>query len=411
MRSVALCGIAVAACLAASVAACGGEEKPAQVPTTAQTPTAAPTTPPAPTAEAPKPEAPKESLAQLQEKTGKGMMDAMNSHDAKKLASFYSESAVVKIAGAPADATGRDAIAQSYEKLFQAFPDYKTGASRVFAKGEVLIVEWAFNGTHKGDLWGMKATEKPAGAMGVDILWFTPEGQIKEHHMYYDGGTILSQVGIVKMKARSIPTVPSSPQAFMSNGSPDEQKNVDVAKTMNTSIEAKKEADFLGIMDDKIEWDDMSAPTTSKGKGEAKKFMKEITTGFPDYKASTTNTWTFGDYVITEGSWTGTHKGTFFGMQPTKKTVTVKNVDILQFKDGKLVHGWGYSNGADFMQQIGMAPKPPTAAAGAAKPGDTAKPGATPAPGSTPGSAPAAKPGDTKPATPATPAKPADMKK
>lgn len=351
------------------VAGCGGEEKPAQEPTV---PSAAATTPVATTAptEAPKKEEPKESLSQLEEKAVHGMADAMNSHDTRKLAGFYAEGGVVKIAGAPSDASGREAIAQSYEKLFQAFPDYKMGASRVFQKGDTVVVEWVFNGTHKGDLWGIKASEKKVGAQGLDILWFTPEGTVKEHHVYYDGGTILSQIGVSPQKGRAIPAIPASAQTIASSGSPDEQKNVDVAKAMNTAMEAKKEADFLATMDDKVEWDDLSQPVTSKGKADAKKYLKEMSIGFPDMKGTTTNTWAFGDFVITEGSWTGTHKGSFFGMAPTKKSVTIRSADVMQFKDGKLVHGWGYSNGADFMMQLGKMPKP-GAPAGDKKPADT----------------------------------------
>ena len=40
-------------------------------------------------------------MAELQQKTSEGIGQAMNAHDAKKLASFYTENAVVKIAGMP----------------------------------------------------------------------------------------------------------------------------------------------------------------------------------------------------------------------------------------------------------------------------------------------------------------------
>ncbi len=387
------------------LSACGGEEKPPQTPATPVASTPAPTTqaPPEPPKEEPKP---KETLAQLQEKAGRGMTDATNAHDAKKLAGFYSESAVVKIAGAPADATGREAIAQSWHKLFEAFPDYKTSASRVWAKGEVVIVEWVFNATHQGDLWGIKGTEKKVGSYGLDVLWFTPEGQVKEHHIYYDGGTILSQIGVTKQKARPIPAIPSSPQVFTSKGEADEAKNADVAKAMNAAFDAKKTDDWVASMSDTIEWDDMSQPQTAKGKAEAKRFMKEMGTAFPDAKPTITNTWTFGEFVITEGSWTGTHKGAFFGMPATKKTVTSKAVDIMQFKDGKLVKGWSYSNGADFMQQLGLMPSP--GAKAGAKPADTKAPATGAKPADTKAPATGAKPADTK--APATGAKPADKK-
>jgi steroid delta-isomerase-like uncharacterized protein len=399
------------------VACGGGESEPPKTPATP-----APTMTPAPTttasAEPPKEEPKKASFAEMQAKTMTGFMEAINAHDAKKLSTMYTDSATVKVAGAP-DVTGREAIAASWQKLFDAFSNYKVGASRVFKKDDVAIVEWSFNGTHSGDLWGMKATEKPVGAQGVDVAWFDKDtGLIKEHHVYYDGATILSQIGVSKQKARPIPTVPSSmPTPIESKGTPEESKNVDVYKATMAAMEAKKEADFLAGIADNAEYDDMTMPQTMKGKAEAKKFFKEMTTAFPDAKGQLLNAWGFGDYIVAEMQMTGTNKGPFMGMPATKKTINVKGLDVQQFKDGKMVRGWSYSNGAEFAQQMGLMPTPkPAGDKGAtpAKPGDKpADKGATPAKPATPATpsdkgATPAKPADK--ATPATPAKPADKK-
>lgn len=349
--------------------ACGGggeESQPPKLPEPVATSPAPATT----AAEAPKEEPKKESLAELQQKAMKGFVDAMNAHDAKKLAGLYTENAAVKVAGAP-DAMGRDAIAANYQKLFDAFSNFKTAPSRVFVKNDVAVVEWAFNGTHSGDLWGIKATEKPVGAQGLDIMWFEKDGQIKEHHVYYDGATILSQIGMSKQKARPIPTLATTmPQPIVSAGTPEEQKNVDAVKAMNTALENKKEADFLATIADNAEYDDMTMPQTMKGKAEAKKFFKEMTTAFPDAKVQTVNAWAFGDYVVHESMMTGTNKGSFMGMPATKKPLSMRGVDVMQFKDGKMVKGWSYANGADMMQQLGLMPAPKADAKGGDKKAD-----------------------------------------
>lgn len=355
--------------------ACGGGEEN-QAPKTPATPVVETPAPTAAVADAPKEEPKKESGAELQAKTLKAYFEATNARDAKKLAALYTDGAVVKIAGAPSDASGREAVAQSYEKLFGAFGDYKVAPSRVFVKGDVAIVEWAFNATHTGDLWGIKATEKKVGSPGVDVLWFSPEGQIKEQHTYYDGGTILAQIGLSKQKARAIPTLAAAPQIITSTGSADETKNVEVTKSANAAFEAKKEADWLATVGDNIEWDDATQAQPAKGKAEAKKYFKEITTAFPDVKSSISSSWAFGDIVVSETSWTGTHKAAVFGIPATKKSVTMKGLDIEQLKDGKVVKGWSYSNGADFMQQLGLMPSPGAAkgTAGEKKPADAKAP-------------------------------------
>jgi steroid delta-isomerase-like uncharacterized protein len=379
------------------LAACGGDEvKPQPV---APQPVVAPP-PPVATVEPPKEEPkPQPTLAELQKKTSEGLGMALNAHDAKKIASFYTENAVVKMEPMP-PVTGRDAIAADWQKRFDATSNSKSTASRVFVKGDVVVVEWAFTGTHSGEMMGVKATEKPVGVNGVDVMWFTPEGLIKEQHTYVDIGTIMSQIGASKQKGRPVPALHAgAPQVVVSSAGAEETKNVEALKVMWAAFEKKSEADFVGGATDDIVWDDMTMPEAMKGKAAGKKFFNEITKAFPDLKANHVNTWGIGDFVIAEGTMTGTHKGAFMGIQPTKKSINMHGLDIAQFnKDGKLIKGASYGNGAELMMQLGLMPQP-----GAAKPGAKAdaKTDAKPATPATPAKT------DAKPATPATPATPA----
>ncbi len=395
MRSVSF-GLAIGF-LAITFSACGGDEvKPQPV-----TPVAPPVeAPPPPVVEAPKEEPkPAPTMAELQKKTSEGIAMGMNAHDAKKIASFYTENAVIKFAGMP-DLVGREAIAAMWQRNFDFASNSKGGASRVFVKGDVVVVEWTWSGTQTGEMMGMKATEKPVGATGVDVMWFAPDGLVKEQHTYTDMGTIMSQIGVSKAKGRPVPTVTAgAPAVVVSMNAADDSKNVDTVNKMWAAIEKKSEADFVANVTDDGTWDDMTMPETMKGKAAGKKWLADITKAFPDMKVTSTNAWGFGDFVVTETTATGTQKGAFMGIQPTKKSVNLHMVDVVQFKDGKIVKGTTYGNGGELMMQLGLLPAP-----GAGKPGATpakpATPAATPAKPATPAAAPA------KPATPAaTPAK------
>jgi steroid delta-isomerase-like uncharacterized protein len=396
MRSVSfgVGGLAVTV-LAVVLAACGGEEaKPQPV---VPTPPVA-TTPP-PVVEAPKDEPkPAPTMAELQKQTGMGIGQAINAHDAKKVASFYTENAVIKMAGAPADITGREAIAAMWQKNFDAVSNAKSMASKIYAKGDVVVVEFAWAGTHSGDMMGVKATEKPVGVQGVDVMWFSPDGLVKEQHTYLDMGTIMSQIGVSKQKARAVPTIPTTPPAVVvSTNSADEQKNVDAATKMFAAFEKKNADDFMGGASDDITWDDLTQPEAMKGKAAGKKYFAAMTTAFPDVKSTTTNAWGIGDVVIAEGTLSGTQKGAFFGIPATKKAINLHGLDIMTFKDGKIVSGRSYGNGAELMSQLGLLPQP-----GAAK---DAKPAAKADAKGAPAGKTDAKP-TTAPATPAaTPAK------
>jgi len=151
------------------------------------------------------------------------------------------------------------------------------------------------------------------------------------------------------------------------------------AKALYAALSSKNEADFTAKLADDVTYEGHLG--SIKGKADAKKFFKEVTTGFPDVKHDIVNTITVGDYVISEGSMIGTHKGSFFGIPATKKSINVKSTTIIQFKDGKMVRGWAYSNGADFAQQLGLMPAPSAGKKADAKPGDAkaADPKAAPA--------------------------------
>jgi steroid delta-isomerase-like uncharacterized protein len=385
MRSV--CGLAVVV-LAVAIGACGGDEAKPQ-PVVPATPVQ-PVTPP-PVVEAPKEEPkPAPTMAELQKQTHAGLAMAMNAHDAKKTASFYTENAVIKMAGMP-DVTGRDAIAAMWQMNWDMASNAKAGANRIFVKGDVVVVEFAWAGTHSGNMGPIKATEKPIGAQGVDIMWFAVDGLIKEQHTYMDMGTIMSQIGASKQKGRAVPTVPSAmPAVAVATGSAEETKNVDAATKMFAAFEKKSADDFMGGASDDITWDDMTQPETMKGKAAGKKYFAAMTTAFPDVKSTTTNAWGVGDVVIAEGTLSGTQKGAFFGIPATKKPINLHGVDIMQFKDGKIVAGRSYGNGAEMAMQLGLMPAP-----GAAKDAN-----AKTAPKADAKGAPAGKT-DAKPATPA----------
>ncbi len=348
--------------------ACGGEEaKPAQVPAP---PIAEITTPATPAIKEPVKEEPKAkpSLAELQKATTLGLAEALSAHDAKKAASFYAEGAIKKVVGMP-DAAGREAIAADMQKLFAAAPTAKTTATRVLMKGDVVVVEWSWVGTHSGEMMGMKATEKPVGVMGADVMWFAPDGLIKEQHTYMDVGTIMSQIGASKAKGRPVPSLSGgAPTVVVSTNHADEAKNVEAATKMFGAFEKKSDADFIGGAADDIVWDDMTQPEATKGKAAAKKYFTAMTTAFPDVKGTIDNVWGAGDFVIAEGTMTGTHKAAFFGIQPTKKQIHLHGLDIMQFKNGKIISGRSYGNGVEMMMQLGLVPPPGAPAAKPAKP-------------------------------------------
>jgi len=342
------------------ISACGGEGD--AIPPPQAPPPPPPMAAPPPPAPAPAPAEPaKPPLIDLQKQGNQAAMAALNAHDAKKLSEQYAPDAVVTVVGM-GEYKGREAIASEIQKAFDGFPDFKFGISKVYVKNDVLVHEWVVTGTQKGEFNGVKASNKAIGLRGASVLWFTPDGLVKQEHRYFDGGTMMTQLGQMKAPARPVATQPSGEATWhIAKGAPEEDKQVDLAKGMYGSFEKKGETDFLGSLADNITWSDIGQPKDMTGKADAKKFYQMYTKAFPDIKQTFDVLFAVDEYVVSETTMTATHSGQLGPLKPTKKPVTLHSVDIMVVKDGKIQSGTSYANNMELMAQEGLLPKPKAA--------------------------------------------------
>lgn len=61
-----------------------------------------------------------------------------------------------------------------------------------------------------------------------------------------------------------------------------------------------------------------------------------------------------GDRVGFRVKISGTHEGTFLGVAPTGKQLTVTAIDIARLENGKIVDHWGEMDMAGLMRQLGL---------------------------------------------------------
>ncbi len=308
-------------------------------------------------------------MADLQAASLKGAADALNAHDAQKYAALFTADGVQRSPGQP-DATGKDAIASRIQQFFTAFPDLKFAISRVWMKGNVVVAEWGWTGTDTGGFMGKKPTGRAVGLEGVSVGSYSDDGLVKELHLYNDDATLMSQLDPKAKKGsfRSPPTLAASTETNASTGSADEDKLIASVKGLYSAIDDKKQADVLGYFNDDTTMEDYSMPASMKGLKDAKAMYKAYTTAFPDLKQTLTNQWAVKDFVITEGVLNGTHKGPVGPVRATGKPVSIHFVDVVQMKDAKVARFWTWSNGVEFLMEVG-AIKPPSAPASGAPAG------------------------------------------
>ena len=77
---------------------------------------------------------------------------------------------------------------------------------------------------------------------------------------------------------------------------------------------------------------------------------------FPDGTHTIEEVLEDGDRVLSRGSFSGTHTGEFMGTAPTGKTITVTEMTLDRFTDGKLVEHRGEADMLGLMQQLGAIP-------------------------------------------------------
>jgi hypothetical protein len=213
---------------------------------------------------------------------------------------------------------------------------------------------------------------------------------------------MLGQLGVNPAPHRKVIEVSAAekPVVFANNGEV-EAANLAFAPK---GIEAFNQHDLNAVLaswaDDGV-YSNQSSPADTVGKAAMKKSYGEFFKGLPDVKLDVTKSWAAGDYLVMEGTLTGTNTGDMPSMKlkKTGKKVSLRYLEIAKVQNGKLKNSWVFTNGMAFATQLGLVPPP--SAKDPKAPGKDGKP-----PAAAPASAAPATTG-AKPATVATPAAPA----
>ena len=75
-----------------------------------------------------------------------------------------------------------------------------------------------------------------------------------------------------------------------------------------------------------------------------KQHLIDVRRTYPDYTIKINRQYTDGDYVISELTMRGTHKGEFVGITPTNKVLEITGVNIDRIKNEKIVEHGGATN-------------------------------------------------------------------
>lgn len=114
----------------------------------------------------------------------------------------------------------------------------------------------------------------------------------------------------------------------------------------------------LAVIEERFSRDYAGHSTNNvRGQEGAKQFATEMRSAFPDFHYTVEDEIAEGDKVVHRWTLRGTHQGTFQGIPPTGRQVTITGISIRRIAGGKLVEGWTNADLLGLLQQLGAVPE------------------------------------------------------
>jgi hypothetical protein len=286
------------------------------------------------------------------------LLDGFNAHDAQKFASAYAADATTTSYGSGED-QGRAAIAEHIGAFFKAYPDAKASIARTWRGSEIDVLEWVITGTRLGEVGSTKLATAPAGFVGTStfiaplraikkavgfvgasVLWLDSNGLITKEHAYVDSNTPLLQLDRAQGDSRPLAKLPASTEAHATQGSAGEAKNLELHKSMYAPADDKRPETVAFLADDLVleNYGDPDARKTVSGEGAKRRWRAA-----PDRKEDVLSSVAAEDFTLVEEM---THASV------ANRLFTSHSLHVIEWKAGKAVKAWEYSNSKESYDQI-----------------------------------------------------------
>ena len=118
---------------------------------------------------------------------------AWSSHDAEKVASFFTDDCVFEDMAFGIVMHGKNEVQEFVATTLAAYPDFAMKLTFGFGKGHCFASEWVMTGTHTGNMTGAPATGRSFSVRGASITEFQ-DGKMKRHTDYWSLSLLLEQL-------------------------------------------------------------------------------------------------------------------------------------------------------------------------------------------------------------------------
>ena len=100
---------------------------------------------------------------------------------------------------------------------------------------------------------------------------------------------------------------------------------------------------------------DFRATEPQPGPAGQKGIADDFRAAFPDLRVNVDLIVGEDDLVVSRWTATGTHLGSWAGMEPSGRPMTLSAVNIFRFEDGKVVEIWNHRDDLGLREQLGTA--------------------------------------------------------
>ncbi len=125
---------------------------------------------------------------------------AWNTHDLKKIDSFYDKNVIWYDVSYDYTTKGKKEVSKAITDAFLgAVPDMYWGKNGdIFISGNTIVYEWVYGGTFNGKFEGSSISNKKFEIKGLSTTTINEKGKIISHKDYYDLLGFKEQLGLLK---------------------------------------------------------------------------------------------------------------------------------------------------------------------------------------------------------------------
>jgi steroid delta-isomerase-like uncharacterized protein len=112
---------------------------------------------------------------------------------------FWSDESVDHFLAAGQSVRGAQALAQWFQQLLEAVPDWRIEIENSFDDGDrQAVVQWRGSGTFTGGAFlGIEPNGRRIELRGIDVFHFDEDGKVATNTIYYDGAEFARQIGML----------------------------------------------------------------------------------------------------------------------------------------------------------------------------------------------------------------------